>query len=244
MSKIVGRTLDFIELFADQKRALSLSDISRLLDLPPSSCHDVLGELKDRGYVYELTPRGGYYPTLRIYEIGKTISDHDPVVARAELLLRETRDAIGESVLLAKASGLEATYLLAFDPQNALGVRRKVGENIFGLHTTSAGKALLGSLSEAALSNFLLSAPLVAATPLTITSKKKLRKDIEDGNRRGWFLNRQESQIGVTTLSARFHWLSTLFIVSIAGPSHRVEPRLEEFAKLLISVCQKLSEPK
>jgi len=243
MSKIVSRTIDFIELFAEHKRPLSLSEISRFLGLAPSSCHDVLGELKERGYVYELTPRGGYYPTLRLYETSKTIADNDPVVTRASILLRDARDRIGESVLLAKASGLQATYLLAFDPKNALAVRRKVGEHIFGLHTTSAGKALLGSLNDEALKNFLETATLTQATPRTITSKKKLCEDIADGNRRGWFINREESQIGVTTLSVRFNWLSTIFIVSIAGPMHRVEPRLDEFANLLLEISKQLSSP-
>jgi DNA-binding IclR family transcriptional regulator len=243
MSKIVSRTIDFIELFAEQKRPLSLSEISRLLDLAPSSCHDVLGELKERGYVYELAPRGGYYPTLRLYETGKIIADNDPIVTRAAILLREVKDRIGESVLLVKAAGLQATYLLAFDPENPLAVRRKVGEHIFGLHSTSAGKALLGSLTEEALAQFLHTADLKPVTPMTITSKDALRQDIAAGNRRGWFVNHEESQIGVTTVSVRFHWLSTLFIVSIAGPSHRVEPRLQEFANLLLEITGQLASP-
>jgi DNA-binding IclR family transcriptional regulator len=243
MSKIVGQTLDFIELFAAEKRPLSLSEISRLLELAPSSCHDVMVELKVRGYIYELKPRGGYYPTLRLFEVAKAIADHDPVVSRAAVLLRETRDSIGESVLLAKATGLQATYLLAFDPASPLAVRRSVGENILGLHLTSAGKALLGSLTEQELSTFLESAVLNQATPMTITSKTKLRAEIEAGNTRGWFLNREENQIGVTTVSVRFYWLSTLFIVTIAGPSQRVEPRLDEFAEILMKIGRQLSMP-
>ena len=47
MSKIVDRTLDFLELFAKEKRPLSLSDISRLLSIPVSSCHDVLQALQE-----------------------------------------------------------------------------------------------------------------------------------------------------------------------------------------------------
>ena len=49
LSKIVGRTLDFLELFADQKRPLSVSETARLLDLPASSSHDVLKTLQERG---------------------------------------------------------------------------------------------------------------------------------------------------------------------------------------------------
>ena len=47
MSKIVKRTLDFFELFAEHKRPLSLSEISKLLGIPVSSCHDVLRALED-----------------------------------------------------------------------------------------------------------------------------------------------------------------------------------------------------
>ena len=243
MSKIVSRTLDFFELFAAEKRPLSLSEIARILDLAPSSCHDVLVELKERGYLYEFKPRAGYYPTLRLFEVAKAVADNDPVVSRAAVLLRETRDRIGESVLLAKATGLQASYLLAFDPASPLAVRRSVGENIFGLHLTSAGKAILGSLTEQELSVFLESAVLNRVTPMTITSKKKLRSEIEAGNKRGWFINREESQIGITTLSVRFYWLSTLFIVSIAGPSQRVQPRLDEFAEIIMKIGRQLAMP-
>jgi DNA-binding IclR family transcriptional regulator len=60
MSKIVARTLDFLEVFAAHKRPLSAFEIARLLDIPASSCHDVLQALLERGYLFELTNRGGY----------------------------------------------------------------------------------------------------------------------------------------------------------------------------------------
>jgi len=48
MSKIVERTLDVFEMFAAEKRPLSLTDMARLLDIPISSCHDVLQALLSR----------------------------------------------------------------------------------------------------------------------------------------------------------------------------------------------------
>jgi DNA-binding IclR family transcriptional regulator len=243
MSKIVGRTLDFIELFADQKRPLSSSEIARLLDIPASSCHDVLQALQERGYIYEITPRGGYYPTLRIYEIAKTIAAHDPVVLRADILLRELRDTMDESVLLAKVSGRQATYLLVFEPSHTLRYRVGVGDNVRNLHGTSAGKALLGSLSAAELSAFLKSANLPRLTPKTITAKSALREEIVSGNKRGWFVNREESQEGVTTISARFVWTSTVYIVSIAGPTNRMEGKVGKAAELIMTACKRLAAP-
>lgn len=240
MSKIVGRTLDFLELFADQKRPLSASEIARLLAIPASSCHDVLQALQERGYLYELAPRGGYYPTLRMYEIARTISDHDPVVLRTDVLLRSLRDTIDESVLLAKVNGLQASYLLAFEPSHPLRFLARVGEQVRSLHATSAGKALLASLSSRELDAYLKPLTLAPLTARTITSKSALRETLAAGNKRGWFLNQEESQQGVTTISARFMWTSAVYIVTIAGPTARIEPKMEQAAELLTNVCRLL----
>ena len=114
MSKIVDRTLDFLELFARERRPLSLSEMAQLLEIPISSCHDVVSAMLTRGYIYEIAPRAGYYPTRRLNDLTKEISDNDPVLLRAEILLRSLRDTLDETVLLAKANGLSATYLLIF----------------------------------------------------------------------------------------------------------------------------------
>ncbi len=244
MSKIVGRTLDFLEIFADQKRPLSASEIARLLSIPASSCHDVLQALQERGYIYELTARGGYYPTLRIYNIAKTIAEHDPVALRTEVMLRALRDTLDESVLLSKVNGLQANYLLAFEPSHPLRFLATVGEHVRSLHATSAGKALLAGLSESALAAYLDRATLTPLTPRTITSKSALREELAAGNERGWFVNREESQESVTTISARFVWTSAVYIVTIAGPTSRVLPNLERAGELLINVCRQLESPR
>jgi DNA-binding IclR family transcriptional regulator len=240
MSKIVERTLDLLELFAEEKRPLSLSDIARLLKIPVSSCHDVLQAMQARGYLYELAPRAGYYPTLRLQRLGKEIGDHDPVVARADVVLRSLRDTLDESVLLAKVSNLQATYLLVFEPTHPLRFLMKAGDPVRSLHATSGGKALLSSLHEKELTAFLRTASLTPMTDRTITSRTALREDIELGRKRGWFVNIGESQEGVTTISAPFRWNNAVYIVTVAGPSPRLDQRLEQATALITNVCQLL----
>jgi DNA-binding IclR family transcriptional regulator len=240
MSKIVERTLDLLELFAKEKRPLTLSDIAHLLKIPLSSCHDVVQAMRARGYIYELAPRAGYYPTSRLHALGKEIGNSDPVLMRAELLLRSLRDTLDESVLLSKVSGLNATYLLAFEPTHPLRMLVKIGDTVRSLHGTSAGKALLSSLDDRALTAFLKSAKLGPLTKQTITSETALRKDIELGKKRRWFLNRGESLNGVTTVSALFRWNSSIYIVTIAGPSSRLDQKLENVVNLLTNACHHL----
>jgi DNA-binding IclR family transcriptional regulator len=141
---------------------------------------------------------------------------------------------------LSRVSGLNATYLLLFEPTHPLRILVKVGDNIRSIYATSAGKALLGSLDDRALAAFLKSAKLLPLTKRTITSATALRKDIDLGRKRGWYLNREESLNGVSTTSATFKWNTSLYIVTVAGPSSRLEPKLETGAALLTDVCRRL----
>jgi DNA-binding IclR family transcriptional regulator len=240
MSKIVDRTLDVLELFGREKRPLSLSEVARMLNIPVSSSHDVLQALQARGYLYEIAPRAGYYPTSRLLRLGKEISEHDPVALRAEVLLRAMRDSLDETVLLAKVNGLQATYLLVFEPTHPLRFLAKVGDNVRTLHATSGGKALLASLDGPALDYYLKSAKLFATTKHTITSKAELRRDLDLGRERGWFSNEGESLDGVTTLSAAFRWNAAVYIVTIAGPTPRLDERMEKAVSMLKHVCELL----
>jgi DNA-binding IclR family transcriptional regulator len=240
MSKIVDRTLDLLELFAEQKRPLSLSDIAHLLKIPVSSCHDVLRAMRARGYLYEVAPRAGYYPTRRLQAISNVIGENDPVSARAEPVLRSLRDLIDESVMLSKVRGLEATYLLVFDAKHPLRFTVKVGDNVRTIYATSGGKALLGSLDDSTLDTFLKKKSLKSITKRTITTRAALKRDIDLGRKRGWFLNRGESQDGVSTLSATFAWNASVYIVTIAGPSSRLDKVLEAAASSLKEACAAL----
>jgi DNA-binding IclR family transcriptional regulator len=240
MSKIVERTLDMLELFAHEKRPLSLSDISRLMKIPVSSCHDVLQAMQARGYLYEFAPRAGYYPTGRLHMLATIFVENDPVAARAELLLRALRDELDETVLLSKVAGLQANYLLVFEASHSLRFMVKVGEPVRSLHATSAGKALLGSLPPPALDEALETLRLTRFTEATRTTKKAIRDDLLRGRQRGWYLNQGESLEGVTTLSVSFRWNGAVYIVTIAGPANRLEPRLDAASTLLIRCCAKL----
>lgn len=108
------------------------------------------------------------------------------------------------------------------------------------LYATSAGKCLLGTLPPAELEEFLDRIDLVPLTPRTITDKAALRKDIALGNKRGWFINNEESSLDAQTLSARFLWGGSVYVLTIAGPISRIAGKREEAVKLLLEACRKL----
>jgi len=242
MSKIVERTLDVFEMFAAEKRRLSLTDMKRLLGIPISSCYDVIHTLEARGYVYETAPRAGYYPTRRLYNIAEVIASHDSLVQRAAVLLGKLKDDMGETVTLAKATGTRAIYLLVMEPEHPIRYSVTVGAEIHSLFATSAGKAILGSLSEEALEECIQSAKLPRLTHKTLTAKSKLLADIRLSRVRGWYLNREESIEGVVTVSGVFTWNNAVHIITVAGPATRMEEKIQSAAQQITQLCKKLGD--
>ena len=241
MSKIVFRVLDFFEAFAEQQRPLSLSELSRILDIPPSSCHGVLRAMEERGFLYELKARAGFYPTARLLELGRIIVEHDVALSRLEPVLSELRDALDESVFLAKANGLSIVYLAVLHADKRLRLALKPGDHVRSLYASSAGKAVLSTLDAKALSEFLATLKLAALTPRTMTNKVELQKDLKLSVERGWFMNREETVEDSLTVSAPFQFNGVWYVVTVAGSLKPMERKLEAVTSALLKTIKQLS---
>jgi IclR family acetate operon transcriptional repressor len=243
MSKIVNRTLDFFEAFAAARRPLALTELMKVLEIPVSSCHDVVKALEERGYLYEVRPRGGFYPTARLFNLASVLVDHDPFLARAQPVLERLREQAGESVFLMKAQATTLTYVAVCEADTPLRLAVKVGDPLRALHATSAGKAFLASLDDAEMDQLLAKLPLKALTPNTITSRAALKKEIRRSQELGFFVNREESVEDSLTLSASFRWFDALYVVTVAGSVKRMERKIDAVAKWLRKAAEELDQP-
>jgi IclR family acetate operon transcriptional repressor len=101
------------------------------------------------------------------------------------------------------------------------------------------GKALLASLPPKEL-DAVLKKKLVAMTEHTITDPELLRRDLREGEARGVFVNREESTLTMITMSARFTWNRAKYFVTIAGPIHRMGPKLDLAEQKLKETARRL----
>lgn len=242
MSKIVHRTLEVFETFAAQKRPLSLTELSRLLGIPQSSCHDVVQALQERGYLYEIRPRGGHYPTAKLFHVAREIQDNDPVAQRAESSLQALSERLHASVSLAKARDEAMVYLVVCAPPDPLRFMVSVGAMARNLHATSVGKCLLGSLDQAQRRAVVERLDMVPLTPHTITSREALLRDIELSEMRGWYENCEESVEDALTFSVRFRWNAATYAITAAGTRNRMERQREAAVNDMLAVARQLGD--
>lgn len=241
MSKIIQRTLQIFEIFQDAKRPLTLTEIAKIMSIAPSSAHDAIKALLELGYIYEFAGRGGYYPTTKLYNIAQTIASHDPLAERVEPALRQFRDKFQESVSLCQFNGLNGTYVLVMPSMNDFRIEPVVGRNLRSLHATSAGKALLGALSEDELQKTLAGLDMKPLTDKSICDKARLLADIREGQATGIYSNFEESVPGVTTFSSPTMWGNVQYVVTLALPSIRLNGREAELKSDLLALAKELS---
>lgn len=236
----IERVIDIFEAFQVSQRPLSLTELADAANIPKSSCHAIVTTLTTRGYLYSLTRPRSLYPTKRMHDVTRDILEHDPFIERATTLLERLRDASRETVILGKRQGDSVIYLLVLEGQHPIRYSAKPGE-FKPLYSSAAGKALLGSLKEPELRNWLEGRPLSAVTASTMTDHEVLIDDILQSRRRGYFLTRGENVSDVWAASAFFAVNRETLAVAIAGPRHRMEANVAECAQLLVATCSVLA---
>lgn len=236
----VERVLDIFETFQKVQKPLSLTDLAEITSIPKSSCHAIVGTLTARGYLYSLTRPRALYPTRRFLDIAREIHEKDPFMERVTPLMERLRDASRETVILGKRQGDAVIYLQVMESPHPIRYSAKPGE-FKPLHSSSIGKALLGSLKEPEMRAQIAKQPLPAITGSTLTEPEALVHDILESRRRGYFVTRGENVPDVWAVSAFLSVNSETLAVSIAGPQHRMENNILECAQLLLATCSFIS---
>jgi len=232
--------IDIFEAFHRFQKPLSLTDLAELTGIPKSSCHAIVGTLTARGYLYSLSRPRAIYPTRRFLDIAQDIHEKDPFVERVIPLMERLRDASRETVILGKRQGDKVIYLQVMESPHPIRYSAKPGE-FKPLHSSSIGKALLGSLKEADMREQIASQPLSAITGNTLTAPEALVNDLLESRRRGYFVTRGENVPDVWAVSAFLSVNSETLAVAIAAPRHRMEHNILECAQLLVATCSFIS---
>lgn len=142
-----ARTMAVFDMFAKEKRELSNSEIARLLDLPESSCLDLLHTLREQGYLLRTARTRRFYPTGRLHQIALEIGQNDPLLhagREAADLLAETT---GETACVGRLDNGAVRAVAVQQGKYPLRYVLNAGERI-ALHTSAMGKALLGTLAS------------------------------------------------------------------------------------------------
>ncbi|MDB5798777.1 MAG: iclR 8 [Paucimonas sp.] len=235
--KTATRILDLFEAFATEARPLSLSELGRVLAIPVSSCFALVRTLENRGYVYESSRRGGYYPTKRLLAIAERIAGGDSLLERINPLLMQLRDDSRESVVFGKLQAGKVVYLDMVESPQRIRYTAGIGE-FRPLHANSVAKAILGAMEPGEREEILAACDWTRYTDATLVTPAELEADLALSRQRGWYGNLSESVTDLAAVSWPVKLNREWYGISIAGPIHRMQPLLAQHGALVRAACE------
>jgi DNA-binding IclR family transcriptional regulator len=215
-----GRTLAVFEVFAREKRELLKSEMARLLDLPESSCSDLLNTLLELGYVSRTVNTKRFYPTGRLIDIARQIAEHDELLAfgtEATTLLSERS---GETCVFGELDESEVRIVAVSEGSHRLRYVTMPGDRV-SIHGTAIGKALLAGLPGPERDRLLRLKPLRALTESTKTTPEQVEKEIKAHSKLGWYQAIGEGRQGVSSFALHGSIGPRLVGLGMIGPSDR-----------------------
>lgn len=152
---------------------LGVSALSRLLGVPKTTAHRSLQTLAQAGWVrpWPVDP-SKWVLTGRSLTVGLagSVEGNLRELARSELV--DLRDAVGETVHLVVPDPPELVVVLRIDGTNSLRTFLALGTHA-PLHATASGRALLGAMSDAEVSD-VLAAGLNTFTESTLHHREEI----------------------------------------------------------------------
>ncbi len=237
--KSARRVFEILELYARSPQPATLTRIAESLGLPKSSCLALLETLEASGYLYEVRPQVGYYPTRRWLEHAQVIADNDPIVQTLAPVMDRLRDETEETIILGRLAGDRVMYLHIVDSPQTIRYSARAGE-FKPLHGSSSGKALLGSLTVEERGAVLDRIELERFNARTITRRDILEREIARGVARGWHTSVGEHVPDVTGVSRAVDLGGEAYVISVAGPIHRLAERIDAIGEVLVRACARL----
>lgn len=237
-----SRTMAVFEVFAREKRELSNSDVARLLSLPDSSSSDLLYTLHTLGYLMRTSRSRRFYPTARLLETARQISENDPLTAVAmeavDQLVEKTNESAFFAVLERGVAKLAASQPSRLPLRYILDVGQRVS-----LHGSALGKSLLGQMTDDEAAALVRAHPLRAFTPHTITDPDVLLAQVGRDRERGFFEAREEGSEGVSALAMAAVVNGLPVGISLAGPIERMDRNRDRYLGALRDVRASLLSP-
>ena len=239
------RAMRLFEAFAKAGMPQTLSELSRRIDTPMSTCHGLVKALQETGYLYSNRESRRLYPTKRLLRIAETISASDPVVNDFEPHMNRLRDRTGETVILGTGQGAgrkgAVVYLEVIESLNVIRYGARPGD-LKPLHSSALGKLVLGEMPEAERSELLRRLPLDRVTDDTLTDPEALRADLDRSRVAGVYVTRGENVAEVMALAAPVRVSGELYGLAVAGPIERVSRRSDRIRAALLEVCAEIRE--
>jgi DNA-binding IclR family transcriptional regulator len=202
-----------------------------------------LSTLEQSGFLDKV--HGAFQPGIKCFVLGNIVAGGLDLRETARPHLVALREATRETTQIAILDHWQVVYLERMLSSLSVGYMRSRAGAILPAYCTGLGKTLLAFRPEAEVRAWAATQKFAALTPRTITSAKRLLKDLAGIRERGYGLDEEEREKGVTCIAAPIfnHTGDVVAAISVAGPTGRMPRELvgSDVAAAVVAAARAIS---
>lgn len=191
----VARAVQTLEVVAGSANGMTLTEIARAIGAPKSSCLAVCTTLVEAGMLVR-SSAGSYQLGLKVVQLGRSYLGRSDISAE----FRRVDDELGllpdDTIVLSVLNGREVTYVDTRHGARPVAMHYEIGMRL-PAHCTASGKALLATLTPAAVAGLYRDGRLDALTPHSIGTLSELRAELDRIRVRGYAVDDEETALGM-----------------------------------------------
>lgn len=232
--------LAMLELLSSENAPMGVTALARQMDMPKSGVHRLLQVMRTLGWVRQ-TAAGEYECTLKIWELGQRVANRVDLRGAAAAAMRELAAQTRETILLSILDGTDVLYLDVIDSPQPVRAHTKPGDRAPAF-CMATGKAMLAYASPSVIDTIVESFEVF--TPLTITTREQLEKELERVRQKGFAFNRGEWGGGVRGIAAPIFNSAgePIAAISVGAPGERMpETVMRSVAPVVIEAARAIS---
>src|SRR5882672_11471849 len=218
----LDRAAAILGAFDAAHRELTLAALVTRCGLPRSTTHRTADRMLQLGWLDK--PRDRYRIGNRLFEIAGLAPIRLELREAVLPFLQDLHHATKITVQLGVLDGNQILVVEKITGHRPMPMLSQVG-GIIPAHCSALGRAIL-AYSPPAVIDAVLAGPLVARTPRTLTSPVAILRELTAVPERGWAIEREEGNIGVSCVAAPIFGPlgDVVAALSVTGPSQMVRP--------------------
>lgn len=233
------RTMALFEVFSRERRPLANAELAKFLELPESSCSDLVNTLLNCGYLMKVGHSRRVYPTDRLQSVAHAIEGNNPVLASMREVCEWLRDETGESALCGRVEDGAVRVLVMCEGRHPLRYAAATGDRI-SLHVSALGKAILALGSDEEAARMLQIKPRKPLATGTLTDLDALVVQIGRFRRQGYALVESEGGEDLAAMAIAGTLGAEAYAVSVVGPVGRLRLHRERYLQGLGEAARKI----
>ena len=238
----LARGLAVVRAFSDQRRTLTIAQISQKTGIPRAAVRRCLHTLRQLGYAGAEMNNFSLKP--KILTLGYSYLSSTPLTVSAQPYLNSISSTLHESCSLAVLDDDEILYVARAATSRVMSVALNTGSRL-PAYCTSLGRVMLAHLPDHELKRYLETVKLRAYTDRTVVSAKRLKEILLEVRAAGFAIIDEELEVGLRSIAVPVRGASgnVVAALNVGVQSIRVSKRQmeEDILPVLLKGSEELS---